>query len=99
MKEKFNKIDIQTTFQSRFGPQEGLKPYTDKTLEQLPSKGIKNILVLSPAFTADNLETLYEIDDEYKELFIENGGNSLTMVPSLNDSSKWADSIVKIIES
>ena len=53
---------------------------------------------LSPAFTADNLETLYEIDDEYKELFLENGGKSLTMVPSLNDSSKWADSIVEIID-
>ena len=51
------------------------------------------------AFTADNLETLYEIDDEYKELFIENGGKSLTMVPSLNDSSKWADSIVEIIDA
>ena len=49
--------------------------------------------------TADNLETLYEIDDEYKELFIENGRKSLTMVPSLNDSSKWADSIVRIIDA
>ena len=74
------------------------QPFTDEVLETFPSKGIENILVLSPAFTADNLETLYEIDDEYKELFIENGGNSLTMVPSLNDSSKWADSIVEIID-
>ena len=68
-------------------------------LESFPGRGIEKILVLSPAFTADNLETLYEIDDEYKELFLENGGKSLTMVPSLNDSSKWADSIVEIIDA
>ena len=85
------------SFQSRL-TKNWLEPFTDEVLEEFPTKGIKNILVLSPAFTADNLETLYEIDDEYKELFIENGGNSLTMVPSLNDSSKWADSIVKIID-
>ena len=86
------------SFQSRL-TKNWIEPFTDEVLEDFPSKGIKNILVLSPAFTADNLETLYEIDDEYKELFIENGGKSLTMVPSLNDSSKWADSIVEIIES
>ena len=86
------------SFQSRL-TKNWIEPFTDEVLEDFPSKGIKDILVLSPAFTADNLETLYEIDDEYKELFIENGGKSLTMVPSLNDSSKWADSIVKIIES
>ena len=85
------------SFQSRL-TKNWLEPFTDEILEEFPTKGIKNILVLSPAFTADNLETLYEIDDEYKELFIENGGNSLTMVPSLNDSSKWADSIVEIID-
>ena len=85
------------SFQSRL-TKNWIEPFTDKVLEDFPSKGIKNILVLSPAFTADNLETLYEIDDEYKELFIENGGKSLTMVPSLNDSHKWADSIVEIID-
>ena len=85
------------SFQSRL-TKNWIEPFTDEVLEDFPSKGIKNILVLSPAFTADNLETLYEIDDEYKELFIENGGKSLTMVPSLNDSHKWADSIVEIID-
>ena len=85
------------SFQSRL-TKNWLEPFTDEVLESFPSKGIENILVLSPAFTADNLETLYEIDDEYKELFLENGGKSLTMVPSLNDSSKWADSIVEIVD-
>ena len=53
MKEKYTDIEIQTTFQSRFGPQEWLKPYTDKTLEDLPSKGIKNLLVICPGFASD----------------------------------------------
>ena len=48
MQEKFNKVKIQTTFQSRFGPQEWLTPYTDKTLEELPQKGIKNLLIICP---------------------------------------------------
>ena len=56
------------SFQSRL-TKNWIEPFTDEVLEDFPSKGIKNILVLSPAFTADNLETLYEIDDEYKELF------------------------------
>ena len=86
------------SFQSRL-TKNWLEPFTDEVLESFPDRGIKKILVLSPAFTADNLETLYEIDDEYKELFLENGGKSLTMVPSLNDSSKWADSIVEIIDA
>ena len=86
------------SFQSRL-TKNWLEPFTDEVLESFPGKGIEKILVLSPAFTADNLETLYEIDDEYKELFLENGGKSLTMVPSLNDSSKWADSIVEIIDA
>ena len=58
MKEMFSKIEIQTTFQSRFGPQEWLTPYTDKTLERLPSKGIKNLLVICPGFASDCVETL-----------------------------------------
>ena len=59
MKEKFQDVLIETTFQSRFGPREWLKPYTDKTLESLPSgKGIKNILMISPGFSSDCVETL-----------------------------------------
>ena len=53
MREKFNKVEIQTTFQSRFGPQEWLTPYTDKTLEKLPGEGIKNLLVICPGFASD----------------------------------------------
>ena len=59
--EKFNSLEIITTFQSRFGPQEWLKPYTDKTLENLPKEGKKNILTICPGFSSDCVETLEEI--------------------------------------
>jgi protoporphyrin/coproporphyrin ferrochelatase len=86
MKEKFNKIEIQTTFQSRFGPQEWLSPYTDKTLESLPSKGIKNLLVICPGFASDCVETLEEINIQGRESFLKNGGKNFDLIPCLNDN-------------
>jgi len=86
MKEKFNKIEIQTTFQSRFGPQEWLTPYTDKTLEKLPSKGIKNLLVICPGFASDCVETLEEINIQGKDSFLRNGGENFDLIPCLNDN-------------
>ena len=87
MKEKFNKIEIQTTFQSRFGPQEWLTPYTDKTLESLPGKGIKNLLVICPGFASDCVETLEEINIQGRESFLKNGGKNFDLIPCLNDNS------------
>ena len=87
MKEKFNKLDIQTTFQSRFGPQEWLTPYTDKTLESLPNKGVKNLLVICPGFASDCVETLEEINIQGKDSFLENGGENFDLIPCLNDNS------------
>ena len=84
--EKFNKIKLITTFQSRFGPQEWLKPYTDKTLEKLPSEGIKKVLVISPGFASDCVETLEEISIQGKESFEKFGGEKFEFVPCLNDS-------------
>ena len=84
--EKFKDIKILTTFQSRFGPQEWLQPYTDKTLEKLPSSGIKNILVICPGFASDCVETLEEISIQGKESFIKSGGDNFDMIPCLNDS-------------
>ena len=85
--EKLNsKIPIMTTFQSRFGPQEWLQPYTDKTLESLPKEGIKNILVICPGFASDCVETLEEISMEGKASFIEKGGENFDFVPCLNDN-------------
>jgi len=86
MIEKFNKIPIQTTFQSRFGPVEWLQPYTDKTLENLPKEGKKNILVICPGFSSDCLETLEEIAMQGKSSFIKNGGKNFDVIPCLNDS-------------
>ena len=85
IKEKFTEIEIKTTFQSRFGPQEWLKPYTDKTFESLPKEGVKNILVICPGFASDCVETLEEIKIQGKESFIQNGGKNFDLIPCLND--------------
>ena len=86
MKEKFSLVDIQTTFQSRFGPQEWLTPYTDKTLEDLPSKGVKNLLVICPGFASDCVETLEEINIQGRESFLNKGGENFDLIPCLNDN-------------
>ena len=98
MRENFNEIDIQTTFQSRFGPQEWLKPYTDKTLESLPSKGIKNLLVICPGFASDCVETLEEIDIQGRESFMDNGGENFDLVPCLNDTSEHINLFEKLVK-
>ena len=97
MKEKFNLIDIQLTFQSRFGPQEWLTPYTDKTLESLPENGIKNLLVICPGFASDCVETLEEIDIQGREIFLNSGGKNFDLIPCLNDSSDHIDLFEKLI--
>ncbi len=97
IKEKFNKIEIQTTFQSRFGPQEWLTPYTDKTLETLPEKGIKNLLVICPGFASDCVETLEEINIQGRESFIKKGGEKFDLIPCLNDNSNHIKLFEKLI--
>lgn len=73
-----------TTFQSRFGPKQWLQPYTDKTLEMLPGQGIKKLDVISPAFSADCLETLEEMAIANKEVYQEAGGEQYNYIPALN---------------
>ena len=85
--EKFKSVEIKTTFQSRFGPQEWLRPYTDKTLEILPKEGKKNVLLISPGFSSDCVETLEEILIQGKESFLNSGGDNFDMVPCLNDNN------------
>ena len=97
MKEKFNKVQIQTTFQSRFGPQEWLTPYTDKTLEKLPGEGIKNLLIICPGFASDCVETLEEINIQGRESFIEKGGKNFDLIPCLNDNSKHINLFEKLV--
>ena len=84
--EKFTSIEIKTTFQSRFGPEKWLQPYTDKTLESLPKEGKKNVLAICPGFSSDCVETLEEIQIQGKESFLESGGENFDMVPCLNDN-------------
>lgn len=86
-----------TTFQSRFGPTEWLKPYTDKTLEELPEQGAKKVMVVSPAFISDCLETLEELGLEGKEEFMEAGGTHYSLVPCLNDSEPAIDVIEDLV--
>ncbi len=97
IKEKFTKIPIKTTFQSRFGPQEWLQPYTDKTFEQLPSEGVKNILVICPGFASDCVETLEEILIQGKESFLNSGGKNFDLIPCLNDNNDHIDLFEKLI--
>jgi ferrochelatase len=98
--EKLNlkEDEYMTTFQSRFGPAEWLKPYTSDTMEELPKKGIKNILVVAPAFSVDCLETIEEIDEENKEIFLNSGGQNFTYVPCLNDSDGHVNFLKQLID-
>jgi protoporphyrin/coproporphyrin ferrochelatase len=75
-----------TTFQSRFGNDPWLQPYTDKTVERLGKSGVKNMVMVAPGFSADCLETLEELDVENREIFIEHGGQQFSYVPALNAS-------------
>ena len=96
--EKFNSVEIKTTFQSRFGPQEWLQPYTDKTLEKLPKEGFKNVLTICPGFSSDCVETLEEILIQGKESFIESGGKNFDMVPCLNDNDDHISLFKSLVE-
>ena len=78
------------SFQSRIGPG-WLKPFTDKVLDELPKKNIKKLAVVCPAFVADNLETLEEINIRAREQFLNNGGIEFTYIPCLNDNNNWVD--------
>tara|TARA_B100000767_G_C19751587_1_gene531055 strand:+ start:736 stop:1728 length:993 start_codon:yes stop_codon:yes gene_type:complete len=98
IKEKYSKIDIQTTFQSRFGPKEWLTPYTDKTLESLASKGVKNLLIICPGFASDCVETLEEIDIQGKDIFLKNGGKNFDLIPCLNDNPDHINLFEKLIK-
>ena len=98
IKERFKRdIPILTTFQSRFGPQEWLQPYTDKTLESLPKEGKKNVLVISPGFASDCVETLEEISIQGKESFLKAGGENFDAIPCLNDNEDHIKLLVHLI--
>ena len=99
LSEEFTTIEIKTTFQSRFGPEAWLKPYTDKTLESLPNEGKKNILVICPGFSSDCVETLEEISMQGKESFLKSGGKNYDVVPCLNDNDDHINLLEKLTKS
>jgi len=88
---------LRGTFQSRFGPEEWLQPYTDKTVEELARSGMKRIAVVNPGFVADCLETLEEIAGEAGEIFHENGGEHFAHIPCLNDTGPGMDVLETIV--
>jgi protoporphyrin/coproporphyrin ferrochelatase len=84
----------RTTFQSRFGNDPWLQPYTDATMAQLASSGVRRIALVAPGFSADCLETLEELDVENRHIFLSGGGEKFTYVPALNDSPEG----IRVIE-
>ena len=90
---------LQTTFQSRFGPEEWLQPYTVEHVAELARQGHKRIAVMAPGFASDCVETLEEINEEIQEAFVEAGGEHFHYIPCLNDDSAHIDMIEKIVMS
>ncbi|MBU2980141.1 ferrochelatase [Alteromonas sp. C1M14] len=88
-----------TTFQSRFGREEWLQPYTDATMKGLPAKGVKSVQVMCPGFSADCLETIEEIGEENRDYFMEAGGENFEYIPALNDQPAHMDMLFNLIHT
>jgi ferrochelatase len=86
------------SFQSRLGPKDWLKPYTDHTLEKLGKEGVRQVQVICPGFSADCLETLEEIAMENRDVFLENGGSDYRYIPCLNDSATHIELLAQLVE-
>lgn len=95
----WGETDIQTTFQSVFGREEWLRPYTVDHVADLARQGVKRLAVVAPAFSADCIETLEEINEEIRESFEEAGGKQFTYIPCLNDDALHIEALSAVIES
>ncbi|RUO31184.1 ferrochelatase [Aliidiomarina soli] len=89
--------EYMTTFQSRFGREEWLQPYTDETLKALPAKGVKSVQMVCPGFSSDCLETIEEIGEENREYFIEAGGETYQYIECLNADSAHIDMMAQLV--
>ncbi len=89
--------DYLVTFQSIFGREEWLKPYTSETLKSLPNQGVKDVQIICPGFSADCLETLEEIEDENKSYFVEAGGEKFSYIPALNSTPDHLNALTDVI--
>lgn len=94
----FPKDNFITTFQSRFGKAKWLQPYTEESLRSLPAKGDKHIAVISPAFSADCLETLQELEMENRDVFMDAGGEQYHYIAALNDRDDHINALVSIVK-
>ena len=94
----WDKDSIVTSFQSKFGPEEWLKPYTVEEVARLAEAGKKRIAVIAPAFSADCIETLEEINEEIRDAFIEAGGEGFTYIPCLNDDDAHVAALAQVID-
>jgi ferrochelatase len=86
-------------YQSRFGSVVWLQPYTEDTVKMLAARGVRKLTVVSPSFAVDCLETLEEVAIEYRDMFLESGGERLTLVPALNDDDRHAEVLAAIVEN
>lgn len=91
--------EYKTTFQSRFGREEWLKPYTDETLKALPEAGVSSVQVFCPGFSSDCLETIEEIGEENREYFLEAGGERFEYISALNAEAEHIDALENIIKA
>lgn len=98
--DRLNLTEDQFTisFQSRLGNDPWLSPATDSTIERLAKEGVKKLAVACPAFVSDCLETLEEIGEEGKEIFLDHGGDSFTLIPCLNDDPNWVQTLLTLIK-
>lgn len=94
-----SKDEYMTTFQSRFGREEWLTPYTDETLKGFPEQGVKSVQVICPGFSADCLETIEEIGEENREYFMEAGGLRYEYIEALNSDSAHIDMLFSLIQN
>ena len=95
----WEKTDIVTTFQSKFGPEKWVGPATVDYVAELAEAGMKNIAIMAPAFSTDCVETLEEINEEIKESFEEAGGEVFTYIPCLNDREDHIEMMVDVIKN
>ncbi len=90
--------EVVVTFQSRFGPEEWLQPYTVEEVARLAKAGTKRIAMIAPAFSSDCVETLEEINEEIRESFLEAGGEEFSYIPCLNDDAAHIGLIEALVE-
>ena len=96
-KLELSELDWSMSYQSRLGPAKWLKPSTTESVQNLAKNGIKKLVIVSPAFLADGLETLEELDIEIREEFLSEGGEELVVVKCLNDDPSWISGLSNLI--